>query len=37
MIALPANMGVWIGVTDLRRGSTRVSGLVQTKLEQTPF
>jgi transposase len=39
MIALPANTRVWIaaGVTDLRRGFTGLSALVQTKLEQSPF
>jgi transposase len=39
MIALPANTRIWIaaGVTDLRRGFTGLSGLVQTRLEQSPF
>src|SRR6202008_2065061 len=39
MIALPAKTRIWIaaGVTDLRRGFTGLSGLVQTKLEQSPF
>lgn len=39
MIALPANMRMWIaaGATDLRRGFTWLSALVQTKLEQSPF
>jgi transposase len=39
MIAPPANTQIWIaaGVTDLRRGFTGLSALVQTKLEQTPF
>ena len=39
MIALPANTQIWIaaGVTDLRRGFTGLSGMVQTKLEQDPF
>src|ERR1017187_3745088 len=39
MMALPANTRIWIaaGVTDLRRGFTGLSGLVQTKLEQSPF
>ena len=39
MIALPANTRIWIaaGVTDLRRGFTGLSALVQTKLEQSPF
>jgi len=33
------NTRIWIaaGVTDLRRGFTGLSGLVQTKLEQKPF
>jgi transposase len=39
MITLPTGMQVWIaaGVTDLRRGFTGLSGLVQTTLEQDPF
>ena len=39
MITLPAGTHVWIaaGVTDLRRGFTGVSALVQTRLEQDPF
>lgn len=39
MIAPPAHTQIWIaaGVTDLRRGFTGLSALVQTKLEQTPF
>ena len=39
MIAPPANTRVWIaaGVTDLRRGFTGLSALVQTELEQSPF
>jgi len=39
MIAPPAGTRIWIaaGVTDLRRGLTGLSGLVQTALEQTPF
>jgi transposase len=39
MIALPAKTQIWIaaGVTDLRRGFTGLSALVQTKLEQSPF
>jgi len=39
MIGLPANTRIWIaaGVTDLRRGFTGLSALVQTKLEQSPF
>jgi transposase len=38
-IALPGNTRIWIaaGVTDLRRGFTGLSALVQTKLEQKPF
>src|SRR6202163_4782425 len=39
MIGPPANTQIWIaaGVTDLRRGFTGLSALVQTKLEQTPL
>ena len=39
MMALPANTRIWIaaGVTDLRRGFTGLSALVETKLEQKPF
>jgi transposase len=39
MIALPSQTQIWIaaGVTDLRRGFTGLSGMVQTKLEQDPF
>jgi transposase len=39
MIALPAATQIWIvaGITDLRRGFTGLSGMVQTKLEQDPF
>ena len=39
MIAPPAGTRIWIaaGVTDLRRGLTGLSGLVQTGLEQNPF
>ena len=39
MIALPGKTRIWIaaGVTDLRRGFTGLSALVQTKLEQSPF
>ena len=39
MIALPTKTQIWIaaGVTDLRRGFTGLSALVQTKLEQSPF
>jgi transposase len=39
MIGPPANTQIWIaaGVTDLRRGFTGLSALVQTKLEKTPM
>jgi transposase len=39
MMALPANTRIWIaaGVTDLRRGFTGLSALVETTLEQKPF
>lgn len=39
MIGLPANTRIWIaaGVTDLRRGFTGLSAMVQMKLEQSPF
>src|SRR5258708_9923383 len=39
MIGPPANTVSWIaaGVTDLRRGFTGLSALVQTKLEKDPF
>jgi transposase len=39
MIALPTGTRIWIaaGVTDLRRGFTGLSAMVQTKLEQDPF
>jgi transposase len=39
MIMLPTNTHIWIaaGVTDLRRGFTGLSALVQTKLEQDPL
>jgi transposase len=39
MIAPPAGAHIWIaaGVTDLRRGFTGLSALVQTALEQDPF
>jgi transposase len=39
MMAPPAGTKIWIaaGVTDLRRGYTGLSGLVQTTLEQNPF
>lgn len=39
MIALPPGSHIWIaaGVTDLRRGFTGLSALVQTTLQQNPF
>jgi len=39
MIALPLNSHIWIaaGVTDLRRGFTGLSALVQTTLAQDPY
>jgi transposase len=39
MIEAPANTLIWIaaGVTDLRRGFTGLSALVQTKLEKSPM
>jgi transposase len=39
MIGLPAGTRVWIaaGVTDLRRGFTGLSGMVQTALKENPF
>ena len=39
MISLPPNSHIWIaaGVTDLRRGFTGLSALVQTTLQQDPF
>jgi transposase len=39
MIAPPSNTQIWIaaGVTDLRRGFTGLSALVQIKLEQSPL
>jgi transposase len=39
MISLPAGTQIWIvaGVTDMRRGFTGLSGLVQTALGQSPF
>ena len=39
MMAFPSQTQIWIaaGVTDLRRGFTGLSGMVQTKLEQDPF
>jgi transposase len=39
MIALPSHTKIWIaaGVTDLRRGFSGLSALVQAKLEQNPL
>jgi transposase len=39
MITIPAGAHIWIaaGVTDLRRGFTGLSAIVQMKLEQDPF
>ena len=39
MITLPSGSHIWIaaGVTDLRRGFTGLSALVQTALQQDPF
>jgi len=39
MMALPAGTCVWLaaGVTDLRRGFTGLSALVQTELKANPF
>ena len=39
MISFPANTRIWIaaGVTDMRRGFTGLSALVQTKLEADPL
>ena len=39
MISLPSPTKIWIaaGVTDLRRGFTGLSALVQTQLEQNPL
>ncbi|HUO60098.1 MAG TPA: IS66 family insertion sequence element accessory protein TnpB [Candidatus Acidoferrales bacterium] len=39
MISFPANTHIWIaaGVTDMRRGFTGLSALVQTTLEADPF
>jgi hypothetical protein len=39
MIGLPAGTRIWIaaGVTDLRRGFTGLSGMVQTVLHENPF
>ena len=39
MIGVPAGTHIWIaaGVTDLRRGFTGLSGMVQTALKENPF
>ena len=39
MIGPPPNTRIWIaaGVTDLRRGFTGLSALVQSKLEKSPM
>ena len=39
MIGLPAGTCIWIaaGVTDLRKGFTGLSGIVQTTLQENPF
>src|SRR5438309_11458559 len=39
MIGLPVGTKIWIaaGVTDLRRGFTGLSGMVETALEENPF
>ena len=39
MIGVPAGTRIWIaaGVTDLRRGFTGLSGMVQTALQENPF
>ena len=39
MISLPAGTNIWIaaGVTDMRRGFTGLSAVVQTALAQNPF
>jgi transposase len=39
MIGVPVGTRIWIaaGVTDLRRGFTRRSGMVQTALKENPF
>jgi len=39
MITLPSNTQIWIaaGVTDLRRGFTGLSSLVQNQLQQSPL
>jgi transposase len=39
LIGMPAGTRIWIvaGVTDLRRGFTGLSGMVQTALAENPF
>jgi transposase len=39
MIGLAAGTRIWIvaGVTDMRRGFTGLSGMVQTALQESPF
>jgi transposase len=39
MISLPSGTNIWIaaGVTDMRRGFTGLSAVVQTALQQNPF
>ena len=39
MITFPANTRIWIaaGVTDMRRGFTGLSAVVQTTLEENPL
>jgi transposase len=39
MIGMPTGTRIWIvaGVTDLRRGFTGLSGMVQTALQENPF
>jgi transposase len=39
MIGLPAGTRIWIvaGVTDMRRGFTGLSEMVQTALQENPF
>jgi transposase len=39
MIGLPTRTSIWIaaGFTDLRRGFTGLSGMVQTTLQENPF
>ena len=39
MIAFPANTHIWIvaGITDMRKGFTGLSALVQTALDQDPL